>query len=104
MANVKYCKSTHRIAEVELFPNGAKHPIAVSVLDVCFHDNGDECYCSTDKVGHLYCQDFDLMVGVLKCFGLEWREAENYEDALEMLCQDYENRKAQLDGFSRFEV
>lgn len=100
MAKVKVCVSTRRIALVDNFPSGAVHPFNVSVLDVRFHDEDDECYARSESLGHFFVDGSDQLISLLKCFGLEWRDTLGFDDALEVLSSDYESRKRALDGLS----
>lgn len=103
MAKYKVCKSTRRIAIIDLFPLGAVHPIDVSIIQIRYYDSDDECYARGDSLGHFYVESIDQMLSLLKCFGLDWCDSLGYDDALEVLNNDYEERKRALDRLSSFQ-
>lgn len=97
MASYKVCLSTHRIAAVSVFPSGATHSMHVEVSDVRFHDTTEYCDTRTERIASFEISDYEQLYRLLKCFGLEWREAMNLSDALEVMACDYEKRKREID-------
>lgn len=96
MANYKVCKSTRRIARVEVFPEGASKPLYVEVSEVKFYETGEYCETKSERVATFALSDYEQMYRILKCFGLEWRDTLGLSDALEILSCDYEERKADM--------
>ena len=89
--------STRRIAHVELFPDGALHPIKVSFFSVVFKENEDTfVYGSADSIGHVWVDTPEQASRIMKCFGLEWLNVCCFDEAIDQLSDDYLSRKAEM--------
>lgn len=98
MATYKYCLSPYRVAIIESHPPGATYNLHVTIDDVRMHDTGAYCETVFRRMADFSIDTLGKLNRLLDVLGDCWGSATCFDDALEEMAFDYEQRKAEKNG------
>lgn len=102
---VKVCVSTGCIAFVDEYPPGLSvYPYHIEISQVRFEPSGIYYDMTINSYANGHAIDSVQLDRFLKCFGLDWRNCQNFDDALNRISLEYEMRCVRMEKRGKDEV